>query len=348
MACSAAIAAGVACAGVVDFDKLILKCEDEFSTPSTKVDTSGATYTDNKYTLEGELTDSTAALTVTPKVEKQKIEKFTLNFTVGFVEEIPAYNGAAVGFAFKATDKAAYWNGSAWTEITLTTPYYVEEDTAETVLVEYDGRATQAKVRFTIRGVQYGWYEVGTIGVNQVIKAFGSGVITAIAGTTHTVESAIIPVTPSDGDGKEVRIDFTSQQIADLEAAGVDFSDPTTLNTPQNNGQTKLTNYILFGTAEDSEITSAVLPKAVGVPIALKANNVAVKVSGLNVQPVEGTQVKYVLMGSEDNTDFTPIGDPQDSATFEFSNTTDDRYFKVQAVIHYTTPANDSTSTDNH
>lgn len=349
--CSVALAAGISFAGLVDFDKLNLNQADKFETPLTKVEVTGAaaeTYaTDNKYTLDGELTDAEAALIVRPSVSMQdiEIEKFTLTFNVGFTDTLPAYSDAAIGFAFKAANKATYWNGAEWKEIALTTS--VTEEAETTVHVEYDARATSAQtteqktaqVRFTIAGVKYGWYEVRTIGSN-VVKAFGAGIVTSIAGTTHTITSEIVPVTPS-GEG-EKKIEFTPTQIAALEEAGVDFSEPTELNKVQDNGQTKLTNYILFGKAKDAEITAADMPKAVGEPKAKVAGNVAVKVSGLNVQEVEGTQVKYVLMGSVTGEKDTwhQIGEAQTADTLEFENTTSDRYFKVRAVIEYTTPAN--------
>lgn len=349
LVCSAALAAGISLAGSVDFDNLNLNEKDAFTTPSTKVDVTGAaaaTYaTDSKYTLDGELTDAEAALIVTPSVDKQVIEKFTLAFNVGFADELPtaeAYKDAAIGFAFKAADKAAYWDGNEWKEITLTTS--VEEEAAVTVLVEYDGRVEQQeKVRFTIAGVKYDWYGVGKINTNT-IKAFGAGIVTSIAGTTHTIDTEIIPIKPSEEEG-EVKIEFTPTQIAALEAAGVNFSEPTELNKVQDNGQTKLTNYILFGKAKDEEITTADMPKAVGKPIASAANKVAVKVSGLNVQKVDGTEVEYVLIGSktgEEAEDTWPqIGKAETVDTLEFQNDTDYRYFKVKAVIKYTTPAND-------
>ena len=337
MVCSAALAASISFAGLVDFDKLNLNPEDAFATPETNVEvTGGATYADNQYTLDGELTD--IGLVVKPmNVTKQDIEKFTLNFKVGFADELPTteYTGAAIGFAFKADDTATYWNGTEWTDIELNSSVTEEADVS--VRVEYDGRATQAKVRFTIGNYEYGWYDVGKINTNT-IKAFGAGIVTSIAGTTHTIKSEIVPITPS-GEG-EKKIEFTPIQIAALEEAGVDFSNPTELNTKQANGQTKLTNYILFGKA--TEITAADMPKAVGEPIASAANKVAVKVDGLNVQTITGTQVKYVLMGSEtgaENSWYTVV-EAQEANTLEFPNTTDYRYFKVKAVIEYTTPAN--------
>ena len=119
LVCSAALAAGISFAGLVDFDKLNLNKEGEFATPDSNVMVTGAAYADNQYTLDGELTD--LGLTVTPNVTTQAIEKFTLTFKVGFADSLPDYENAAIGFAFKAANTATYWNGSQWNDITLTT-----------------------------------------------------------------------------------------------------------------------------------------------------------------------------------------------------------------------------------
>lgn len=318
LVCSAALAAGISLAdtnSTTDFDKLTLEMVETFATPSTKVTVDGS------YTLDGELSD--LGLTVMPLVTKTPIEKFTLKFNVGFAEELPTtYESAVLGFAFKNASTAAYWDGSEWNEINFTAS--VTEDAEVTVGIEYDGRTTPAKARFTIGGEKIDeWFDVGTIGTNT-IKAFGSGTVASIGGTTHKITAEEI-VIPAEEGKKAIEVTIPEKEVQAIEKAGGATAES------KIGGMNNIEAFILTGKAGDA----LVKPVAKIETTSTVNTKVNFKLDGVAVQTIKNGSVKFVLEGSSDNIAWTQIGEAATSPTIEMdiSNAATYKFFRVKAKV---------------
>lgn len=318
-----AAVAAVALNGIADttptapYDKLVLTQADAFSN-TTVTPVSGA------------LSDTTPAATLAQTdVALKDVEKFDVTFKPTFCDDasaLPTPTGAKVGFAFVNETTAAYFNGSAWQTETMTSE--VSEGTQYAVHFDIDRRATPM-ARIKLDGTTLvDWFAVSDLAANA-IAIYGTGTIVSMAGTTYTISAEVIEIIP---EGEETAIDIKLTP-AQVKAIG----DPASA-TKLANGHTALTSYILFGKASTA-ITASDKPQVVGVPKASAADKVALKIQGLNVQAIEGVTVQYKLMGSTTGADdsWNEVVAPQDSTAFEFSASTNYRFFKVVTVITYAT-----------
>lgn len=341
--------------GVTPFENLRMTTDSSFSATAggtkTNCDVSmvdgKAKVSDDYYVLDAELTDE-APLKVAPTdMELREIARFDVTFKASFVDEADlsdaAVGEAKIGFALTSATSASYFcpgdPKGTWTALDPekgTGTLSVTEDAECTLHVDYDGRVQQA--RFNIGNFTSEWVTVGAIALNS-IAVHGSGSVKSLAGSTYTIIAEVVVITP-EGETGSVDIDIPPTAMADIATKlGCDPAKPTEvaekLNTQnEKNGLTELTNYILFGRV-GPDIEAVDMPVAKGAPAAT-SGNVAVSVSGLDVQTNVGATVKYQLLGSTNNTDWHNVGEARTESKFEFTpESNGDRYFKVQAIIEY-------------
>lgn len=353
MACSAAIAAGIACAdeSLTDFDKLVLDTAKTFSadksgaTNATLVPVS-PTIEGDYITIDGELVgdeEGNPALSLTASgdaADIKAVEKFDITFKAGFVdaEELPeTYANAQIGFALTGGQSAKYYNGTRWCDFNQFAA--VAEDEDVTLHVDYDHR--QKKARFNLGNVVLTagdpattWVPVGTVGSNK-IAAYGAGSIKSLVGNAYPIKAEQIKVPDST-----VEVVINELDVPELKKAG--YAAENTVISGMNN----LEAYILTGKVGEK----------VEAPVAKIAadsadGKVQFNLAGVNVEEVASRisgntgAVQYVLEGSKDNSSWVTITadvsntDGTPAITMPLTNADTYKYFRVRAVV---VPANNA------
>lgn len=339
--------------GVTPFENLKTTVHKAFSATTTETNecsvSQGVSVEGEYFVVESELDATTPSLVVTPssEVEGKDIKDFDVTFKASFVDASDlsgaVVGDAKIGFALTSATSASYFYPGdpkgTWTALDPekgTGTLSVTEDAECTLHVDYDGRVQQA--RFNIGNFTSEWVTVGAIALNS-IAVHGSGSVKSLAGSTYKIIAEVVVITP-EGETGSVDIDIPPKAMADIATKlGCDPAKPAEVaeklnTTNEKNGLTELTNYILFGRV-GSDIEAIDMPVAKGAPAAT-SGNVAVSISGLDVQTNVGATVKYQLLGSTNNTEWHNVGEASTESKFEFTPVSNgDRYFKVQAIIEY-------------
>lgn len=332
----AALAVGSAFAELTPFDSLGL---------SDPVDTFSNT-ADQAKAYEGELSGD-AVLTVSQKTfAAQPVEKFTISFQPTFADfaDLPSPDGAKVGFAFTDSNKAAYYNGTSWTAIDLSSA--VAEDVTQTVIIELDRRVTtkgKVKARFTLgsTAVTEEWVDVDDVTANAV-AIYGTGTIVSINGKTFTIEtsSEVIVIHPEAGKNvtfSETQIDTMASQLGGATpATPAEVAAALKVTTAQANGLTALDNFVLFGKVTGATAADKPVVQGAATAAAPGSNTLTINVGGLaNKQKVSGATVSFQLQGKT-STGWENVGESNERGVFELTTLpTVYRTFKVVTTVSY-------------
>ena len=347
LACAAMAVTGVALADVAtSYENLNLKDAASFSATVSDSTATAATVTggtlndgvtvDGGYMVaDGDYEAASISLAQTSAAVKP-IQKFEIVFKVTFADadSLPKVDDAKTGFAFTAASSAYYYDGSKWTAVTVPagTSLSVEENDEVDLVIEYDARDTDKKVRFSLKGDSTttaisDWLTVGAIATNA-IEIYGAGSVKSIAGNTYTIESEVIDLS---GEGESVTIVEEAVAAFNAQLTGDESLSTWLQNKNETTGASNLDSYTLGLMTVDSngEISSQKL-LVTGTAQETEAGKITLA-PNVSATAANASKVSYTLKGSNDKTDWKDCS----GMTIDLSGTIY-KYYKITATIDYT------------